>query len=177
MLNHHDEFEHEGREYRITIIRDDYMGAPWEEHDGHGPVSDWRSKGWRGNYPKEPGERLLHEYRGAARFYDWAEAMKIARRDGWAASQADAARWHAGEITAGQRAERAVAADFEYLRRWCEDEWWWVTVTVTQRCACCDDFTGLSVSVGGIESDAGEYFWDVARDLAEEIAATEKEAA
>jgi len=69
----------EGRTYRVRInVQDDTdMGAPWEEHDGHGPVSDWTTR------EKHPGERLLNSDRGSKRYYDVAEANRIAKRDGW----------------------------------------------------------------------------------------------
>lgn len=63
---------------------DPHMGAPWDEHDGHGPVSDWRWPNYTGHPTKAPGERPLHrDLHGAVRFYDFAEACRIARRDGW----------------------------------------------------------------------------------------------
>ena len=30
--------------YTITIESDDMHGNPWEEHDGHGPVSEWTTR-------------------------------------------------------------------------------------------------------------------------------------
>ena len=38
------------------------MGAPWEEHDGHGPVSEWTRRA------KRPGEIVLVKDGDAARF-------------------------------------------------------------------------------------------------------------
>lgn len=100
----------------IRIERDDDMGAPWEERDGHGPVSEWTTR------DKLPGERVLCTDRAHKRYYDWAEAIKIAKREGWDAEP------YGG--TKGQKAERAVAADFEHLRAWCNDEWYWVGYVV-----------------------------------------------
>ena len=94
-----------------TIVADNDSEAPWESEDGHGPVSDWT------NRPKSPGERVLCEDREYRRYYDVQEAMAIAKRDGWGPSQ--------GEDTPGQRAARAVEADFQALRAWCRDEWWY----------------------------------------------------
>lgn len=70
-------FRHKGRPFAYRIEPDSDMGAPWEEHDGHGPVTDWESRA------KEPGELVLNESRGRRRFYDFAEACRMARRDGW----------------------------------------------------------------------------------------------
>lgn len=47
------EFEHAGRRYRAEVHHDSDMGAPWEEHYGHGPVSDWTIR------DKRPGELVL----------------------------------------------------------------------------------------------------------------------
>ena len=71
-----------------TIHRDDVQDSPWEREDGHGPVSDWRRRNYAGRYDKRGGELLLSDdggslYNGSARFYDFAEACRIARRDGW----------------------------------------------------------------------------------------------
>jgi hypothetical protein len=55
------------------------MGPPWEEHDGHGPVSNWTDRA------KRPGERVLvSDERGRQhRYYDFQKAVKMASRDGW----------------------------------------------------------------------------------------------
>lgn len=61
-----------------TLWDDDDSSAPWERDDGHGPVSDWRP-----DHSKRPGERELAHDHGSSRFYDFAEAVKLAKRDGW----------------------------------------------------------------------------------------------
>ena len=102
-------FTHRGRQFRIQYPHDDTMGPPWKEHDGHGPVTEWVTR------DKMPNERLLIADRSHKRYYDMAEAMTIAKRDKW------------GEVregeSAGQRAARAVEADFQSMRRYCEGEW------------------------------------------------------
>lgn len=112
--------EHRGHEIHIQWWRDDTMGTPWEEHDGHGPVSDWRP--WSS---KRPHERVLcQDTTGkSACFYDWKEAVNLARRDGWGVAGAHG--------TPGQIAAQAAQADFDYLRRWCRDEWFWCGYTLT----------------------------------------------
>lgn len=67
----------DGYSVRVHVDYDQDMGAPWEEHDGHGPVSEWTTR------DKLPGERVLATDRNHRRYYDFAEACKIARRDGW----------------------------------------------------------------------------------------------
>jgi hypothetical protein len=75
--------ERDGFTITATVHADSHHGAPWEECDGHGPVSDWRNYNYRGYYNKRPGELLLCEDHGRARFYDFKEACRIALRDGW----------------------------------------------------------------------------------------------
>lgn len=89
-------FEHKGRQFVARVHRDEDMGVPWEEHDGHGPVRLLDR-----NESKRPGEVLM----GQRYAYDWAEALVIAERDGW----------DSDPIGAPNRAERAVRADFERL--------------------------------------------------------------
>ncbi len=158
-----DNFTHNGREFRVEFPRDDDHGAPWDEEDGHGPVSEWTTR------PKLPGERIIAEdtngYCGSTRsrrFYDVQEAMKIARRDGW-----DAKPYQTG--TKGEQAARAVEADFEWLRKWCNDQWHYLGVIVTARCDRCGKFCGPSESIWGIESESEEYLDETARELADEI--------
>lgn len=118
----------DGWHYVATVERDQFYGAPWEEHDGHGSVSDWRRKGYDGHYGKAPGELLLCEdsHSCSARFYDYAAACRTALADGWNCAPYDIE----GE-TGRQRAARAARNDFEALRSWCNDEWFWCCVSVT----------------------------------------------
>ena len=76
-MRDYETFRYAGKPFAFKIERDDSMGPPWEEHDGHGDVSEWTSRG------KAPGELVLSEDRGSFRYYDFAGACKIARRDGW----------------------------------------------------------------------------------------------
>ncbi len=151
-----DTFEHEGLTFTFRLQRDDYMGAPWEEHAGHGPVSDRTTRG------KRPGELVLSENRRGKRYYDFAAACRLARAEGW-----DAKPYNTGHETKRQQAAKAAMADFKRLQAWCEDRWCWCGVIIT-----CDDLPGEpSASLWGIESDAGDYFREVAEELADEIIA------
>lgn len=144
-----DTFEHNGRTFRVYFPYDAEHGAPWKECDGHGPVSEWTRR------DKLPGERILATHRGMLLYYDVAEAIRIAKRDGWNAEP------YVG--TRGEAAARAVEVDFHYLRRWCNDEWHYVGVVVTH------PGTGKRQSIWGIESDAYDYLASTAHDLAREI--------
>lgn len=146
-----------GLTFRVTTERDTDHGAPWEECDGHGPVSDWTSR------DKLPGELVLNVDGHQRRYYDYAEACRIARRDGW-----DAPPYKTG--TTRQRAARAARADFEYLRRWCANDWAYVGVIVE---LLDDEGEAIdSASLWGVEDFDEGYIGEVAQRMAEELAAT-----
>lgn len=157
--------EVEGFTLIARLSRDHDHGPPWKEEDGHGPVSDWRPK-----KDKRAGEVVLSTDRYAARFYNWAEAIKIAKRDGW-----DAPPYGTG--TKGEQAERAVKQDFELLKRWCDDEWWYgiIDIEVSKGDVDLDDH---AVSLCGIGVNAGEnnhYLQEVANEMiAEALKAAKK---
>lgn len=115
-------FEHNGHRFRVHFDYDDWSSAPWEDYDGHGPVRKENQPHRNGYSTKRPGERPLNradrnEYQF---YYDWQEAMRIAKRDGWNTAPYDAPN----------KALRAVQADFDYLSAWCNNEWQYVIVTV-----------------------------------------------
>jgi hypothetical protein len=158
-------FTLKGVDYVAEVHHDSDMGAPWEEHDGHGPVSDWTTRA------KRPGEIVISEdSRGRSRrYYDFAAAVRIAKADGWNAPPYDVP----GE-TKGRRAVKAVMADYARLRAWCDDEWYWVGVVVRRAdsCSCC----GASESCWGIESDSPEWIREVAEEMAEQLSFARKAA-
>ena len=117
----------DGFEIEARIEFDEDAGAPWENCDGHGPVSEWT------NRQKQPGERVLETNGRSFRYYDFAEAVKIAKRDGWDAPP------YGG--TKSERVVRAVDADYQVLKAWCNDQWRYVGIV-------------LSVSRKGVELDA-----------------------
>lgn len=158
----------DGFTFTATIEHDSDHGAPWEESDCHGPVSDWRRKNWEGYWPKAPGELLLCEDSRSALFYDFQEACRIALRDGWNTAPYDVP----GE-TRRQRAARAARADFERLRAWCNDDWHWCGIVVT---AYRNGIELGSASLWGIESDSSDYLEETARELCEEAMEQAREA-
>jgi hypothetical protein len=113
-----------GYAVRIRINPDTSTKAPWDSSDGHGPVSGWLKR------DKKPGEWVLNAHCGDHRFYDAAEATRIAERDSWGlgadAIQELVARLKkadASELTRGEIIAEAVRRDYELLREWCNDEW------------------------------------------------------
>lgn len=148
---------------RFRTERDECHGAPWEECDGHGPVSEWTRR------DKLPGERELCADRSSRRFYDYASAIALAKRDGWGLSAESLAKLTAKlgrKPTAGQVREAAVGADFEFLRGWCADEWQYVTVFVSLVDGDGEELA--SDCLGGVES-FGDYWREQAADMANEL--------
>lgn len=149
----------EGWRIVATIHDDDDNTAPWKQEDGHGPVSDWTSR------DKAPGELVLNEDGRSKRFYDFAEAVKIAKRDGWNAEPLD------DGLTGGAKAAKAARADYERLRRWCDDDWRYIGVALQvwfEDIQLTDEY---GAALWGIESDAGEYCTETANDLISEAMA------
>lgn len=189
-----DLFPRNGRTYRVNIEPDEGHGAPWDECDGHGPVSEWTTR------DKRPGEWLLRSDRGHKRYYDAQEAMRIALRDGWGLSDAAKAelvqrlarprvlrravetvtipgRDPAKPLTKREIAAEAVRRDFEYLRRWCNDQWSYVGVIVTDVTGADDPDdveTDYTNALWGVESDCEEYIAEVAHELADAIVAANR---
>lgn len=196
-------FDRNGATYAAKIVPDEDHGAPWEEEYGHGPVSEWTTR------DKLPGELVLNEDRRAKRFYDFQEACKIARAEGWGFmpwpvkitpdnparpdytacggwaeagphraydpenfNKAVAAVYaaHRATMTPRQYSAAAAMADYDHLRRWCNDQWHYVGVIVAPVCPCCEEVQeDRAASLWGIESDCGEYLSEVAIDLTSEI--------
>lgn len=147
----------------FTSEYDTDRGAPWEEEDGHGPVTD------RVHREKKAGEVLLCSDHSAKRFYDFAGAMVIAQRDGWGLSDealAALTRTLGHAPTKGQLAEAAVLADFHYLEGWASDRWHYIGVIVTLRNPKGEEVD--SESIWGVE-DSGDYYQEVAEELADEL--------
>jgi len=143
---------------RATIEHDWHTGAPWLEHDGHGPVSDWTTRA------KRPGELVLTTDGPHRQYYDFAQACRIARRDGWNTPPYDTIE------TPRQRATRAAMSDYEALRAWCNDKWYWcgivVTVTHTESGLelVSDSLWGIDANYPGSDNS---YLTQCAMELAE----------
>lgn len=151
-----DTFTRGGRNFRVNICHDHHMGPPWKEHDGHGPVRE-AGIGYNGHPQKRPGERVLQQARRTAWLYDWQDACKQARKDGWNAPPYDAPG----------RVERAVQADFDYLRRWLDNQWSWVYLEVTLLDAGGGDVQ--SEFLGGFESTDDDGIAAAANELADQL--------
>lgn len=151
--------EFEGWRIVATIHDDDDNTPPWKQEDGHGPVSDWTSR------DKLPGELILNEDGRSKRFYDFAAAVKIAKRDGWNSAPFD------DGLTGGARAAKAARADYERLRRWCNDDWRYIGVALQVWFKDIQLTDEYGAALWGIESDAGEYCTETANELISEAMA------
>lgn len=147
--------EFDGFTVTANLHFDDAAGKPWEESDGHGPVSELTTR------DKRPGELVLSEGRIAKRFYDYQEACRIARADGWGCKGGQLE----GE-TARAYAARAARADFDRLRAWCDDEWHYVGVAVTVKREGVQLVGDYDFALWCIENDSGDYLIEVANQLA-----------
>lgn len=119
--------EHRGYTLSLSWYADTGHGAPWKAEDGHGPVSGWERR------DKTPGEWVLSEDRGSKLFYDAREALAIAKRDGWGLCPEESSKLAAtlGRTpTKGEIAARAVEMDFQHLRDWARDRWYYVGYTL-----------------------------------------------
>lgn len=138
--------------FTARIVDDEHMGPPWEEHDGHGPVSEWTTRA------KRPGERVLNTDGSSRRYYDFQEAVKIAKRDGW------------GPGTPAEAAEK----DFEAMRSWCNDEWRWVGVVISVSYNGVK-LTDHAASLWGIEANYpgsdNSYLLEITNELLDEARA------
>lgn len=169
-LDDGDTFGHRGRTFKIGITSDDSSRAPWKDYDGHGIVSErkYHPFGCGSKPPKGPGERILYWDAGYYQTYNVAETLKIARRDGW--SCGEPSHTH---TTARERAACAVGQNFEYLRAWCENEWFYAVIRVSLL-----DEDGNEIDepeyLGGVEYGLNECYphvYEEAISLADEIMA------
>jgi hypothetical protein len=182
-----------GHRFRVNIERDDDADPPWKREDGHGPVSEWTRR------DKRPGEWVLSSDRGSKRYYDAHEANEIAKRDSWGLGDDDKAEllrrlrrqrvtvpsgtartarvileplaqpW--SPLTRGEIRAESVRKDFEFLRRWCNDQWWYVGVVVTHLPDPEDDDEPIDYghALWGIESDSDDYIEEVAHQHIDDI--------
>jgi hypothetical protein len=161
-----------GWSLRVSVKWDDGLGPPWKEYDGHGPVSDWRKSD-----SKSPGERPLITDRGLSLFYDWQEAIKLAKREGWGCRHRSSGPNGADfnippkeHKTKGEERACSVQSDFDYCRRYAEDQWHWVGIVVILLDE--EDKELGEDSCWGYSSDNHQYLNTEAREFAAHLIAT-----
>ena len=152
----------DGYTIKITTEYDQDPQAPWKKEDFHGPVTDWVRR------DKHPGEMLLCSDLGSKRYYDFQAAVEQANREGWGISEkirkAEEAKL-GRPLTQGEVHHLAAMSDFERLRDWCNDEWWYVGVIATLY-----DPDGNEIdhdSVWGVNSDSPDYIEELGQQCAD----------
>ena len=139
--------------FNVTLSADDTNEPPWDRSDGHGPVRMINPERER----KRPGERPLWEERRTTWLYDWQAACKMARRDGWNAEPYDAPN----------RIERAVKADYDFLRSYLCGDWGYAVIKVE---ALKDEESLGDDVLGGVETNDDAYLQKTISECADSIA-------
>jgi hypothetical protein len=149
--------EVDGYTFEVSFETDTDADPPWKREDGHGDVRISGKPHWHGegSSDKLPGERPLNTapYRDIQYYYDWQEACHRARVEGWNAEPYDAPN----------KVQRAVEADFKYLRDWIDGDWDYVCVEVT-----LENRTEYTRCIGGVETH-NDYHLEFAEELAREV--------
>ena len=159
-------FIYEGYTFELEIDHDQDAGPPWEECDGMGDVSDWTSR------DKKPCERLLYQDRGSKRFYNIQSTIEKATKEGWGLGPDHLLKLTEKLKRTPTRKEiiaEAVERDFDYLRRWCNNEWYYAVLHVTLLIDGVE--TEHEAYLGGVEYDwysSDEYVAETAREMASE---------
>jgi hypothetical protein len=161
-----------GNTLTVSTPYDETHREPWKECDGHGIISEWTSR------DKAAGEWILASDGDSRRFYDFAETIKLAKRDGWGLGdehKTELTRKLGRAPTKREITAESVRRDYEFLRGWCNDQWTYIGVTVT-----LTDPDGKELgedSLWGVES-FGDYWKEIADELAETLVSNyEKEQA
>jgi len=187
----------DGRVYKVFVCDDDDFTVPWNRSDGHGPVSEWTTRDKRpGEWilSQDRSSRRFYDAAGAMRIAlsdgwglgDEAKAEllerlavpRVVRRSARGQPGIETVtipgRDRNKPLTRGEIAAEAVRRDFEFLQGWCDDDWRYIGVVVVHVPHGVDAASvkiDYAHALWGIESDAGEYMFEVATGLAGEIAA------
>lgn len=153
-----------GTHYRVRVSYDDFADEPWNYCDGHGPVSEWTTR------DKRAGELILAADGRRKMLYNFQEAIKKAKAEGW-----DAEPYKTG--TKGEQAVRAAMADYKYLKSWCDNEWHYAVLHVVLLDSECEELAEYDDYLSGVEFDYGMEYWkEEAANMAEELERTLKTA-
>lgn len=166
---HAETIRHDGRDFLVSLRDDDSNDAPWDREDGHGSVR-WIPD----REPLARGEAVLHDCDRGRYVYAFGQALVQAAREQWGLAPDELARLAARlgkKPTKAQIRAEAVRADMRYLRGWCADDWRYTGVCVQIIGADGEPYGNeFEHALWGVES-CGEYWREVAADLADEILA------
>jgi hypothetical protein len=147
-----EEFKIDGRAFRASFFYDPFMGAPWEENDGHGPVREVRNR-----EEKRAGEIILEFEQNRYWLYNVQGATTLAL-DSWGLGDEEHAFLAAKLGRAPTKREisaRAVEIDVSHLRKFLRGEWHWVIVTVSLLDDDGKESSKHADTCGGFESSDG----------------------
>lgn len=149
-------FTHKGHTFNVKHVTDPHHGPPWKEYDGHGVITEYLSDT---QADSDPDMELFRELDHAGQWhYDWSASLAKAHTEQWSLAPEKAIG-----LTPEQITEAAVEADYQFIRGWCVDEWYYIGVVVSL------DGTDIERSLWGIESNADDYLKEVARELADDV--------
>ena len=163
--------ERDGRRFLVSMHADDDASPPWERSDGHGPVRYCEDR-----EPLQPGETVLYDLRRGRYVYDLRAAISQSIREGWGRPSRERREEIARRLRKPAAKVSAIDADMDFLRGWCAEDWCYMGVCV-QILGPDDEPEGdeFAHAVWGVES-FGDYWEDVAADLASQILSERREA-
>lgn len=144
-----------GWKIKVEFQHDGDFGPPWKDCDGMGVIKE-SSYGTPGEYG-EYDDWILNSDHRWCRYYDWKATLPEAMRDGW-----DSKPY--GTRRGKEKAIAAMKSTYEYLRRWCNDDWWYVGLIVTLLDENEEELG--EDSCWGFESESMDYITDQVRDWA-----------
>jgi len=143
-----------GWKIKVAFQYDSDSGPPWKDCDGMGVIEDsHRRPGEYGEYD----DWILYSDRGWYRYYDWKATLPEALRDGW---NTKPYHFHSKH----EQAMAAMRSTCEYLRNWCNNDWYYVGMIVTLLDE--DDKELAEDSCWGFESESMDYLLEQARSWA-----------
>ncbi len=162
-----------GFKFRVNIENDNDHCPPWEDDEGAGVVTDWV------NRSKRPHELLLNANSRVKRFFDVKATTEKANEQGWGLTEEKRAELReklGKEPTRKQVIAKAVDLEYKHLKAYCDDDWYYVGVIVTQI------FTGkekldYANACWGFESKDEQGIKECAEDFMNQVIAAERESA
>lgn len=153
-----------GTHYRVEIMPDGTNLTPWVLLDSYGPVSEWTRR------DKRAGELILATDGRSKRLYNFQEAIKKAKAEGWGCDGLT------GNETPGEKAVKAVMADFKYFKAWCNNEWHYAVLHVVLLDSEGEEIAEYDDYLGGVEYGLSDYWEKEAANMAEGLERTLKTA-
>lgn len=147
--------EHKGQTFTVQHFYDQSAEAPWDNgDDGRGVVHAYR------DIDQDADDFDSADYsamgRSADWYFDWKATRAKAVDEGWGTAGPTPG------MTPEQITEAAVQAEYKYLSGYANDDWHYCGVVVSHA------LPSASQSLWGVESNAGAYLEEVARELADQ---------